>query len=85
MAFLIEAVSSLFGGGSQSAQTAQAAQQAMMLKSGDVSVAIDPDNKQIIFYVEEDKKTAPIIIDLKNGLILNASFPVEPLPTEVAP
>jgi hypothetical protein len=71
----------LFGGN----QTAQQAQQAMMLKSGDVCVAIDPDHKQIIFYVEEDKKIQPIVIDLKNGLILNASFPPVPEPEEIPP
>jgi hypothetical protein len=65
----VDIFSSIFGGKNQ-----DVAPEAQRLKNGDLMIQLDPDNKQIIFSVEEDDTITPIIIDLKNHLIRNASL-----------
>jgi hypothetical protein len=36
-----------------------------------------------MFYIEESKSIQPIVFDLTNGVIMNASFPAAPTATEV--
>jgi hypothetical protein len=68
----------LFGGGNSGP-----APEAKMCKDGDLVISLDPDSKQIIFAVLENKKIAPIIFDLKTRLITGCHFPEpEPDPTE---
>ena len=66
----------LFGGGDD---TAQVAQQAMMVKNGHIFIQLNPESKQIYFGIEGDtKKHPPIAFDLQTGTIINASFPAAP-------
>jgi hypothetical protein len=55
---------------------AQPAPEAQMLHNGDLWIQLDPENRQIILFIAEDKKAQPIVFDLKKNLIYNASFPV---------
>jgi hypothetical protein len=63
----------IFGGKKQ-----DVAPEAQRLKNGDLMIQLDPDTRQIIFSVEEDNTITPIIIDLKNHIIRNASLEVAP-------
>jgi hypothetical protein len=65
----ISILGSLLSGGSS-----DAAAQAQAVKNGDISIQLDPENKQIIFSIEEDDTVKPIIFDLLNGTIINATI-----------
>jgi hypothetical protein len=59
------------GGGGGSAGVAA---QAQAVKNGDISIQLDPENKQIIFSIEEDDTVQPIVFDLLHGTIINANM-----------
>jgi hypothetical protein len=81
MAGLIQAI---FGGGGGEAQSAQVAQQSMMVKNGNIIIQLSPENKQIYFAIEgETEKHPPIAFDLQTGTIINASFPAAKEPDPV--
>jgi hypothetical protein len=65
---------------------AQPAPEAQALHNGDLVVQLDPEHHQIILAITEDKTAAPIVFDLKKGIIYNAQFPtVEPVNVQEAP
>lgn len=72
----------IFGGGGS--QTAQVAQQAMMLKNGNIFIQLDTENKQIQMGIEGETEKHPVIaFDLQTGTIINASFPQPKAPDPV--
>jgi hypothetical protein len=56
----------------------QVAAESQMVKNGDLVIQLDPENMQVIFGVLETKDIKPIVFDLRNGIIYNASFVVQP-------
>jgi hypothetical protein len=75
MAKALAFLGGILGGAAAQSQQAQVAEQALSLKNGAVEVLIDAENKYLIFRVAEKEDLQPIVFDLLNNQILNATFP----------
>jgi hypothetical protein len=54
---------------------ANVAAEAQCVKNGGLYIQLLPEGKQIVFGVEGEKKSQPIVFDLSSGTIVNAQFP----------
>jgi hypothetical protein len=74
---VVGAIKGFFGGllgiGGENSEPAP---EAKLLHDGDLYIQLDSENRRVTFAISEDNKSSPMMFDLKDNLIYNASFPV---------